>query len=451
MDGGSDGSKPRFDAQDFLSHAASWLLISMALSLAIAAAFLYLVRRHAYSLSRATIGFQLAIPLAAAIGLLATGHLGQSLLLAALAALTYFVFYIWRREIGVASKLLSVAGHGLTSNSSLIGLVIVLNFLAVVFAIPPIFGVFVGLANGDVVPNPERGGQETCINDAGASVVCCVWEPTSNAMVFLALSGTLAAWTMLTLNQIRVFVVSGTVAQWYFSPPGTSTRGYAGRSLKHAVTSSFGSNVFAGLVLTITNAFKQENQQQQQEGNFSLFGLLGSYVIWMFEYLTKFATVFAAVSGEALLPAGRQVTELLTRNLLDAFATTIWFPSLVVGLASFTLSALWGVAVWASYKYLHASSGELYPASNAVALGILAGAISMFVLSFLSGVLLSVLDAVFVCFAIDKDRHAVANAEMYEALLGVAEERGVVIESPDGELGYGANATMYHPPNTSVH
>lgn len=442
---------PKFDARDFVSNAANWVFISVVISIVIAVAFLHLVRHHAFTLARATIGFQLAVPMILAMGLLLSGHLGQGLVVGGLAALTFLVFYIWRREIGVASKLLSVAGHGLAANTALIGLTVLLNVGAVALAIPPLMGVVLGLANGDVVPNPAREGSDSCIDaQTGATVLCCVWQPRPAAAGFMVVSALVAAWTMLTMNQIRVFVVSGTVAQWYYSPPGMLTTGNARRSLAQALTTSLGTNAFAGLVLAFTSAVKQQNSQDQQHGEISILGFLASCVASIFEYLTKFATVLAAISGEALLPAGRRVTNLLARNMLEAFATTIWFPSAVMSLASFTLSGLWGFAVWAGYRYLHGHSKELYPATNAVVLGVLTGVVTLFVLSFLSGVLLSVLDAVFVCFALDKDRHAVACSDMYEALLGVAQERGMLVEGPDGELGYAEHQNApYAPPVVS--
>jgi hypothetical protein len=42
--------------------------------------------------------------------------------------------------------------------------------------------------------------------------------------------------------------------------------------------------------------------------------------IWgLIEYITKFATVRAAITGEAFFEAGRNVTQLLTRNFLKAY------------------------------------------------------------------------------------------------------------------------------------
>ena len=41
------------------------------------------------------------------------------------------------------------------------------------------------------------------------------------------------------------------------------------------------------------------------------------------EFLTKFATVRAAITGEAFFEAGRSVTELLRRNFLKAFGAQL--------------------------------------------------------------------------------------------------------------------------------
>jgi len=181
-----------------------------------------------------------------------------------------------------------------------------------------------------------------------------------------------------------------------------------------------------------------------QSGGASFLGFIASCLSSLLEYLTKFATVGAAITGEGLIPAGKRVTDLLARNFLEAFATTVWFPSMVLGMASLTLSTLWGGAVWGAYRSTH---GELGAGANAAVLGALAGVVTLFVLSFLTGVLLSVLDAVFVCFALDRDRAVVSNAELYEALLGVAEERGVglAVEHPAGEVEYGAPGAYTAP------
>lgn len=51
-------------------------------------------------------------------------------------------------------------------------------------------------------------------------------------------------------------------------------------------------------------------------------GCIAGLLLSLVEYLTKFATIWAAIKGDAFLAAGRAVTDLLTRNLLDSLR--IW-------------------------------------------------------------------------------------------------------------------------------
>jgi hypothetical protein len=232
--------------------------VSSAASLALAAGFLHLVRHHAHALARGTIAFQLAIPAAAALGLGLAGQPLPALGLGALAGVTCLVFYLWRREVGSATRLLSVAGHGLGANPALVGLAVALNLASLALALPQLAAVAVAVTNGDVVPNPARGGRDACADAYGDGVPCCAWQLRGWVPGFLAAAALAAAWTMLTAQQVRVFVVSGAVAQWYFSPPGAPTAGAAARSLRHALGPQLGTNVLGGLVLTITSAIRQQ-------------------------------------------------------------------------------------------------------------------------------------------------------------------------------------------------
>lgn len=348
-----------------------------------------------------------------------------------------------------------VAGHGLAENAQLFLLTLALGAAAALAAAPQLVGALASLSLGALVPNPEIPPGELCA--AGGDVACCAWRPAGAGLAGVAASLTAAAWVFLTLQQVRVFTVAGTVAQWYFSPAGTSSNsGATRRSLKHALRASLGTNAFAGAVLALTSAVRQAASSGggggdgNGNGGGSLLGAVAgafaSSAAAVLEYLNKFAVVQAAITGEPLLAAGRRVTDLLGRNLLSAVATTVWFPSMLVGLASVTVSLLWGGFVWGAYRLAHGggAGGELNAPANAVVLGVAAGAAALAVLSFLAGVLLSVLDAVFVCFAMDRDRQEISNAELYEALLSVAE--GAAVEHPGGGVEYGRPVGGYEPP-----
>ena len=63
-------------------------------------------------------------------------------------------------------------------------------------------------------------------------------------------------------------------------------------------------------------------QENRQNGENLLWSLLSCCLqcIWgLIEYITKFATIRAAITGEAFFEAGRNVTDLLMRNALKAY------------------------------------------------------------------------------------------------------------------------------------
>lgn len=79
-------------------------------------------------------------------------------------------------------------------------------------------------------------------------------------------------------------------------------------------------------------------QQAQQEGGsllISLASCLLECVYSLIDYLTKFATVRMAITGEAFLEAARRATDLLARNFLKVCLTPLpSFPLVEAGCCS---------------------------------------------------------------------------------------------------------------------
>lgn len=63
----------------------------------------------------------------------------------------------------------------------------------------------------------------------------------------------------------------------------------------------------------------QENRQNGQSLLWSLLSCCLQCIWGVIEYITKFATIRAAITGEAFFEAGRSVTDLLMRNALKAY------------------------------------------------------------------------------------------------------------------------------------
>jgi hypothetical protein len=67
----------------------------------------------------------------------------------------------------------------------------------------------------------------------------------------------------------------------------------------------------------------QENRRQGESLIWSLLSCCLECIWGLIEYVTKFATVRAAITGEAFLEAGRNVTDLLMRNFLKAYGAAL--------------------------------------------------------------------------------------------------------------------------------
>lgn len=45
--------------------------------------------------------------------------------------------------------------------------------------------------------------------------MCCVWQPQMWVGFYMALASVTMLWTIFLVGQLRVFVLSGTIAQWW--------------------------------------------------------------------------------------------------------------------------------------------------------------------------------------------------------------------------------------------
>ena len=84
-----------FSISDFMSKAATWLLVSAVLSLALGLVFLYLFKWHSRIMTRITIQIQVLLPAVMGIAAIASGQVGGGLILILLALLAALVFYMW--------------------------------------------------------------------------------------------------------------------------------------------------------------------------------------------------------------------------------------------------------------------------------------------------------------------------------------------------------------------
>ncbi|MEW5314722.1 MAG: hypothetical protein WDW38_006194 [Sanguina aurantia] len=423
-----------------LQYAAMLVAVSLSAAGLLALTFLLLLRSHATTLVFLTIVLQVSVPLAGGCLLLShsddkTGGLIM---------------------LGVA-ELLRLSAQALHQTPALLSLLLVLQLAMGLAVVLLGGGMGVSLSNGRAVPNPEGavGRAGRCMDSSGHSVQCCSWQPDPWLAAFLPTATLTLSWTLLLMMQVKAFTVSGTVAQWYhLTASSSSGRVYSGRarvmtSLGHAVGPSLGSLCLSSAILYITSVFRSmvQSARRRRRGEVvpSIAACLLSCLVAIVEHLTRFAVVHMSITGATFTTSGREVVALMTRNAVDAY-NVWWLPPMV----------------------LRCFSAFLPPEvqTAAVVLAIIAALVSGAVLHFMTVLLLTVVDTLFVLFAIDKDTRVVTRVEVhrvYMLLPGVCPECGPNHGSPltnqqnsNGHLSYAftsqsqSSTTSHYPQNLDV-
>ena len=245
--------------------------------------------------------------------------------------------------------------------------------------------------------------------------------------------------------EMRLYVIGGTMCQWYFAPAGTTDfSGTVSGAFSNALGPSFGTICFGSFILTMVEMAKaaMERVRRQNRDNIlvCLMAACLECIYALIEYISKFATLQAAMTGESFCDAAATVTDLLQRNFLTAYGTYA-FPSMILQGAALVLAIGFGVATWALSYATYAVAGSANATLYAVLVGVLSGFISFVILSFFVMIMLNVVDAVFLCYAMDKDRNMNNHHEFHQIFHQVNEHnkpQGAVVEGPDGGLMYAA-------------
>ncbi|KAG2485912.1 hypothetical protein HYH03_015356 [Edaphochlamys debaryana] len=461
-----------FDLDLFMRAAGAWLGASVGGAVLVGLAFIALVQHSPAALVITALAMQVAIPFALG-GLALAQHAAlPGGLLLGLGTLTLLLWALWWPQIKLVTSLLGLAGRGVSANPVLVPTALGLQLaLLGLLEAPLVLAGLAGLANGNLTYNPDRadGGAATrgdqCVDDGGQQTLCCVWQLQPWVPSLLSLVGLAATWSMFLAFQAKLFTVAGTIAQWYFHErpgqgAGTSARGPEphGRrppsrvltALRFALGPSLGSLCCGAAVLTLVAMIRQALQKARKESSRNLVFACAAACLQLLltfaEFVTRFATVRAALTGEAFMAAGRNVVALCARNAMDAFGVW-WLPPLILQSCCCLMALAWGVAAWwLSYATTWArqqppSSGPAAHHNQAAAsawfTAVFAFLAAWAVLGFLGSLLLNVVDALFVCVAMDRDQGQVSSPEVH-AVVCKLPTVGALVQNPDGGLAYGA-------------
>ena len=156
------------------------------------------------------------------------------------------------------------------------------------------------------------------------------------------------------------------------------------------------------------------------------------------ETFTKFSTIRMAMTGEGFFDAAHGIRDLLVRNARNAF-TVWWFPVFVLKMFACAAAVAWGFTVFGVSKACAFSAPEIA--------GLTSGLLALVSMSYVSSILLSAVDTVFICWVMDCDRKTVTRVEVHEVFQEMPLAKpGIAIEQPDGSFGYAPPMTVEGQP-----
>jgi hypothetical protein len=477
--------------------AANTLVVALFGSIFLGVGFLALLRRNAHLCVKASCAAQVIIPAVMAVSLLAAGAIGPALLAAAGSALAAYCFHLWRAELVLCARLLSVAGEALTHNPHLVSASLGLNAVHIA-AVLPVLALMVAASRvGDAVPYGLAaatvagvdGAAQTCVDAAGAAVQCCIWQTSPASTAYIVLAALCTSWTTFLVFEMRLFAIAHVVVRWYSLPLGARLPGSPLREVRShgmdiaasfdllcfnllclrananvlfiallqalscAAGPAFGSLCLGSAILTLADAARQAAEATRRRGGGLLACLLATLVACISELvasLTRFATIRLAATGQNFMDAAHDQVAVLKRNFLATYA--VWsFPPMVLAFTSAVAAG--GAALIATAAFAAAgsrvvsSSGPVGSAARgdaSDALGMLSALVGggsfvlvLVVLSYLSSLIIHITDVVYVCWAEDQDKAVCLRPEVHAVFAAVPSVRvGALVQQPDGELGY---------------
>ncbi|KAM5550042.1 CTL-like protein [Rosa sericea] len=406
-------------SSSFLKGLTWTLVITLILSLPICFGLLWLLKNYAKQVVYASLPFFILFPIFFDVYWFVACTISSScsesfplvyriLVLAFILLVIGVILWIFvanRHRIELTIQIIGVASDALSRNLGLFGVLPLLAFGLVVYYAPIVVFLVFARLNGKIAA--EESDDE---------VYSCVWKQDSWVPAYYALAILTMLWSLTVMVESQVYVISGTVAQWYFTKEDSTPKRIIRSSLRNAFGPSFGTVCLSGLLICVVRMVRTIVDGARKEGSGGILNLMlrccVNALLSAIDFLNKFTIIFAAITGESYCSSARMTYELLKRNLLSAVFVETISTRLLVGII-FVLSALYAIVACAILKAVsNLGVGAYFVAALAWVLLIL-------VLGFFVLVLDNVIDTVYVCYAIDRDRGEVCKQDVHEVYVNL--------------------------------
>ncbi|XP_068640510.1 uncharacterized protein [Aristolochia californica] len=314
--------------------------------------------------------------------------------------IVWIIITNWHR-IELTIRVIQIGAHALAKNLGLLAVLPVLSFGLLVYFVPFVVFLVFTPKNGKIVPKLHSHGEYHC-----------VWKQDSWVPAYFALAIITMVWSAASMVEAQVYVISGTIAQWYFSKEGSRPSRGIRTSIRNAFGPSFGTICFSGLIMGAVRFVRavvdSATREDAAQGVVNLIiRVCAGFLLSAIDFLNKFTINFAAITGEAYCSSAKMTYELLKRNLLSAVFVETISTRILAGII-FILSALYAIVACVILKAASALGAEAYVVAA------LAFVLLMAVLGYFVHVLENVIETIYVCYAIDRDKGDVFKQEVHE-------------------------------------
>ncbi|KAG1360344.1 hypothetical protein G6F62_000062 [Rhizopus arrhizus] len=224
-------------------------------------------------------------------------------------------------------------------------------------------------------------------------------------------------WTSMILIYLEKFVLSGMIAQWYFHRKDTinNSVNVLKSSMIRGTTTSFGTIALSGFLMAIVHfsqfVIKQLKKYSKKSRPFATFiEFILSYIEPFVSIVNHYTIGLAGITGESFFSAANSATKIFKRNLLSGiFGGFLAHIILHIGTAAIALTSGLSAYIYATHQ-LHSPHGFI--------VGLIGTLMPYYISQFYSYVMMSIIDATFLCYAIDLDAGTVNLQAAHSAFSG---------------------------------
>jgi hypothetical protein len=320
--------------------------------------------------------------------------------------------YLHKDKIETTIAVIQLATHVLRTNPSLFVMSLVILAGQLIFVVIWIVMTtqFVNLSSWASTLTPEEIGELSWI-------LGVKWTPT--LLFFTAM----LIWTTCVFGNIHRMAVACVVHHWYFSRnlSRLSSQERAKRALVRATTTLFGTACCGALIEAFAIVVKAGIKLHQKTKKHvpstpdfvvTIFSPFVLYVVRIAQVVNHHTLTYAAITSHSFLTSARAVGSLLSRALASAFLRDI-FARATLTLGSAILCTCVGLGVITALR--NDRNVDNIAPSSAAGIVFVSLWISWAIMRFWSSLLIHVVDATYLCFAIDVDHDQCHSSEAHTA------------------------------------